>query len=373
MRAVATTFAALLFDPAQISERALSHGFAVALAGFDLEAPDLLLAAPGALPRWSVAFYRSRDKQLDSFAQLEHASELFDQELPPGVAVLGGASEGAVVYAIVYSDEIVHDMAYRFCPEGNTRHGLAEGDDGLSALHETDDDSHEELLAHDAPAVELDPHRGTTFLSRELGFSVLPSLVRALFEADKKLAIRLVDPSPSAITDETRRLCQTLGRRSGRGAFEPPAELAACAPYRAFVAAYDWVDPSDPGDLYRELALGRVEGTLHFHRAEQLSAALSRPGVQGLTPLAALLPSALGGGAKHERQLGLAQDHERLVIVDESGNRSEAGPTFGELIAYLALGWKQRDEIEEDLIGALMLRAKVRVDRTQETARSTSG
>ena len=38
-----------------------------------------------------------------------------------------------------------------------------------------------------------------------------------------------------------------------------------------------------------------------------------------------------------------------------------AGPTLGELIRYLALGWSRRAEAEEDMIEALMLRAKVRV------------
>ena len=61
---------------------------------------------------------------------------------------------------------------------------------------------------------------------------------------------------------------------------------------------------------------------------------------------------------------GLDPDEETLWIVDGSGeNRRLAGPTFGELLAYLRLGWSKRDEVEEDFIGALMLRAKIRADR----------
>ena len=52
-----TTLAVLLFRPSEVPERALSRGFAVALAGWEVPAPRLGLAALPGLPGWSVAFY----------------------------------------------------------------------------------------------------------------------------------------------------------------------------------------------------------------------------------------------------------------------------------------------------------------------------
>ena len=54
-----TSFAAVLYRPADVSERALSHGFGVAVAGFDVAKPSLLLGELPGVPGWSVAFYRS--------------------------------------------------------------------------------------------------------------------------------------------------------------------------------------------------------------------------------------------------------------------------------------------------------------------------
>ena len=58
----------------------------------------------------------------------------------------------------------------------------------------------------------------------------------------------------------------------------------------------------------------------------------------------------------------VARDGATLSLVDARGRTRTAGPTLGELLAYLALGWKERDDVEEDLIQALMLRARLRCD-----------
>ena len=58
--------------------------------------------------------------------------------------------------------------------------------------------------------------------------------------------------------------------------------------------------------------------------------------------------------------VALAPDGERLRLVGSFGIEREPGPTLGELILYLALGWRKRTAIEEHLVQALMLKAKVR-------------
>jgi hypothetical protein len=136
--------------------------------------------------------------------------------------------------------------------------------------------------------------------------------------------------------------------------------------YRAFVAAYDWQDPQDPGDLYRELSIGSIHGTLSFLRQHQLEAYGSNPAwspraTEGLYPIATLSPSALGPRGPGDRTLALARDMDTLLLVDAQGRAAPAGPTFTELLHYLALGWSQRDEVEDDLLGALQLRAHLRV------------
>lgn len=348
-----TSFAAVLYRPADVSERALSHGFGVATAGFDVAKPSLLVGELAGLPGWNVAFYRSGAAGGD--AEHEHACDLFDEELPPGLAVLGAAEKSdTVVYALTYSDELVHDDACKFTPDESVRRYVRDAEDGIEAGREGTAGDEEKILDHDASDEALRPHRGSTFLSECLGVPVLPLLVRALFEADKRVAIRLVAKEPEAIAEETRGLNRALRRQDGRGAYACPDAPAAV---QAFVAAYDWADPSDSADLYRELSIGNIKGTLFFYRGDE------RPQPEGFYALAALRGSALGGAPKGERVIALDKDEETLWVVDGS-NKKLAGPTFGELLAYLRLGWSKRDEVEEDFIGALMLRAQVVVTRS---------
>ena len=56
---MAPPIAALLFRPAEVPDRALSRGFAVALAGWDVPAPRLSVAPLPGAPGWSAAFYAS--------------------------------------------------------------------------------------------------------------------------------------------------------------------------------------------------------------------------------------------------------------------------------------------------------------------------
>ncbi|UQA56347.1 hypothetical protein [Polyangium aurulentum] len=381
---MATSFAAVLFRPTEVSDRALAQGFAVALGGFDVPAPRLLVAPLRAVPGWSVAFYASGAKGIAQEDELEHACELFEEELPPGLAVLDAATaEGhpeAVVYAITYTDGRLHDDAFRFDAQGVSRHFVHDDDEGVTVGFEAPDagESHE----LDAPATEDDeaemraldaaarPHRGSTYLSQQLGAPAIPALVGALFEADRRIVIRLVEPDATSIEAEVGRLNRALGRVNGRGAPPSPAAVGGVAPpaaYAAFVSAYDWADPADPQDLYRELAIGAVEGTLRFLRPEDLAALDADAGFRkaassGLYPIARLMGSALGGGGT-KGILALARDAEGLVLVKPSGGIVVAGPTFGELLRYLALGWSKRNEAEEDMIGALMLRARLRVEK----------
>jgi hypothetical protein len=156
---------------------------------------------------------------------------------------------------------------------------------------------------------------------------------------------------------------------SGRGAFAPPAAVQGVptpASYRAFVRAYDWADPADPRDLYRELSIGRLEGTLRFLRADDLLRLDTAPdwaaaARSGLFPIAHRTGSSLGGAANPPAVIALAEEGgERLLLVEPGRPPRVAGPTFGELVRYLALGWAARTEAQEDMIGALMLRAKLR-------------
>ena len=130
-----TSFAALLFRSDQVSDRALSHGVAVAVAGFDVPAPHLLVASLPGIPGFSAAFYRSGAKgpRHDEDDELDHARDLFEEELPPGLAVRDAAAEEAaaraprdgdgpvVVFAIVFDEDLPHDDAWRFDPEGYSR------------------------------------------------------------------------------------------------------------------------------------------------------------------------------------------------------------------------------------------------------------
>jgi hypothetical protein len=75
--------------------------------------------------------------------------------------------------------------------------------------------------------------------------------------------------------------------------------------------------------------------------------------------VARLVGSALGGGGEGTT-VGLAPDGQRLFVVRAGGRITPAGPTFGELCRYLSLGWSRRTDA--DLIGALMLRARLRCE-----------
>lgn len=374
---MAISFAALVLRPAEISDRALSRGFAVALAGWDVPAPELMIVPLAGVPGHVVAFYASgakvrRGAEDEAF---DLACELFEDELPPALAVLDAAleegREGARVYAITYAEGIFHDDAWRFDERGFERRFVHEGEDAVEAGVETAEGVEERAIDVDGDARALDQaaraHRGSTFLSRELGAPVLAALVGALFEDPRRLPIRLVEPTAEAITEETAHLCRVLHRVRGRGAFTATdvAGVPAPALARAFVAAYDWADPEDPEDAYRELALGGVEGTLRFLRAADLAALDADPtwkqAARGeLFPIARLGGSALGGGGGGKATLALVGESDRLVLVRAGQAPKEAGPTLGELIRYLALGWSKRTESEEDMIGALMLRARIR-------------
>lgn len=368
-------FACVLYRTAAVSERALSRGFAVALAGFELASPSVTTAELSGLPGWSVAFYRSGLK-LPRFEEHDHACDLFEEELPPGLAVRDAAEPGVgEVYALVYSDEVTHDDAWRFGERSMERRFVREGDDGLEVGVETLDSSSVELLelsptASDAEEqAQLRPHRGTTFLSAALGAPVLPAVIAAAFQADHRVAVCLVQPDPASIRAETQALNRVLKRVDGRGRSAFPVAVggvAQPAQHAAFAEVYDFADPSDPSDLYRELACGRVEGTLHFCRPAELEradpgAARAALAAAGAYPVATLASSALGGGsAKARRELGLCADGQRLLLAAPDGTTVEAGPTFGELLLYLSLGFKRRDDVEEDVIGAVMLKAKLR-------------
>ena len=213
------------------------------------------------------------------------------------------------------------------------------------------------------------PHRGSTFLSSELRAPALPALMGALFDTERRVDVRLIAPGPAAVADEARRLNRALRRVDGRGAFAAPpavAGIAEPAAHAAFVGAYDWADPTDLADRYRELSIGAIEGTLQFLRDVDLRAlgadpAWARGAAAGLYPVARLLGSALGASST-QAILGLAADGEGLALV-RAGRVVPAGPTLGELLRYLALGWSQRSDAEEDLIGALMLRARIRTGK----------
>lgn len=378
-----TTFAALLYRPAEIPERALSRGFAVALGGWDVPAPELQIAQLAGLPGFAVAFYVSGAAAADA---AEHLCDLFDEELSPPVAVLDAAAElghpEATVYALVYSEDFVYDDGWRFDSAGFERHFVRDGEDGIESGSETPDESLVETLAVDVPddATEgqeraivdsaLRPHRGTTFLSAALGRPVLPALMRSLFDVERKLPVRFVEPTAESITRETETLVHVLDRTPRRGAFPAPrlaSGLAAPATALAFIQAYDWHDPRDPGDLYRELAIGAVEGNLRFLRPDEIPSFEQDPAWKmaagaPLYPVAKLMGSALGGQATQAAMLAVGPDGDTLFRVRRNRPPEPAGPTFGELLLYLSLGWSKRSDAQEDLIGALMLRARLRTE-----------
>ena len=288
-------------------------------------------------------------------------------------------SPEATVLSLVFAEDVVHDDGWRFDGRGFERHFVREGEDGIERGVETPDASEVTEVVLDLPddatedeeraAVDraIRPHRGSTFLSAELRAPALAALMGALFAPERRLEVRLVEPGPEAIEEEVRRLNRVLGRVDGRGAFEVPrsiAGVAAPAAVEAFARAYDWADPADPRDLYRELSIGAIEGTLWFLREDDLRAAGADPGwgvaaKVGLYPVARLMGSALGGGGAGA-MLGVGADGERLWLVRPGEEPRLSGPTLGELLRYLSLGWSRRSDAEEDLIGALMLRARLR-------------
>jgi hypothetical protein len=379
---MATSIAALLFRPENVPDRALSQGFGVALGGWDVPSPRLLVAELPGCPGWSAAFYASAAKIPRGMEdeEFEHACELFEDELPPALAVLDAAIEmghpDAVIYAVTFAEDALHDDAWRFDARGVERHFVHEGEEGIEVGFETptagevkelevpERASEKEEL--DAAKTAVEPHRGTAFLSKELGTPMVGALMGALFAADRRIQVRLVEPDAASIEAEVARLNKALKRTSGRGAFEPPKWAPPA--YGAFVRTYDFNDPADPQDLYRELAIGAVEGTLRFLRREDFSALEADPAFRravslGVFPIARLFGSALGAGAAPKGILGIAKDGEHLRLVKTGGEVVDAGPTLGELIRYLALGWSARSEAEEDMIGALMLRSKLRAER----------
>lgn len=393
MSPMSTAFAALLFRTGELPDRALSQGFAVALGGFDVPRPHLLIATLAGAPGWSAAFYQSGAKlgKGAMHEEIEHARDLFDEELHPAICALDAAADmgrrDATVYALIYAEDPLIDDAWRVGPEGyERRYARDDEEEGLIAGVETADAcevtplepgvksgaSEAEERASIAKAAAA--HRGSAFVSRELGTPVLGALIGALFAPDRRVDVRLIEPSPEAIEEETRRLNKALRRSDGRGAFKPPREVAGVAlppAYEAFVRTYDWADPSDPQDLYRELAIGSIEGTMRFLRSADLakraagavSEAWAGAASRSLFPIAELVRSSLGGSRAQEATIALAADREHLMLVRPGGQIEPAGPTFGELLRYLSLGWTARSEEEEDFIGALMLRAKIRASK----------
>jgi hypothetical protein len=367
---MATSFAALLFPTAEVDDGALSHGFAVALAGWDVPSPTLTVSEIRALPGWSVAFYRSglAKGARGALEEREHAAELFADELPPALAVRDAAGAApARLCSIVFAEDEHLDDAVVITPDGFERRFVREGEDGLEAGRETPEGSDVEELADDVDDAALKPLRGSTFLSAELGVPVLPTLVAALWDDGRRVPVRFADPGPASVAAWTRRLVSVLRRTSGRGAPDALATVAGVAPpetVRAFAAAYDWADPADPKDLYREIAIGAVEGTLRFLRPADVERLAARPAfgalaARGLYPVAGLATGGLAASVE-DRWLSVGPDGEALLLATAAGAVRPAGPTWIELIMYLYLGYKKRDDVEEDLVEALMLRAKLR-------------
>ncbi len=131
--------------------------------------------------------------------------------------------------------------------------------------------------------------------------------------------------------------------------------------------AYDWADPADPRDVYRELAIGAIEGTLRFLRGDDLAALAAAP---AWATAARAASSTRWPGCSDPRwevvregaTIAIGPDGDRLALVRAGAAIAPAGPTFGELLRYLSLGWSRRSDAEEDLIGALMLRARLRCE-----------
>ncbi|HSO00287.1 MAG TPA: hypothetical protein VLS89_18470, partial [Candidatus Nanopelagicales bacterium] len=162
---MSTSFAAVLFRTAEVPDRALSQGFAVALGGWDVPAPRLLVAELPGLPGWSAAFYGSGAKRARGAEEeeFEHACELFEDELPPALCVHDAAAEQghpeAVIYAITYAEGFLHDDAFRFDARGVERHFVHEGDEGVEVGFETAESGGSQVLAPPEDASEDEQQR----------------------------------------------------------------------------------------------------------------------------------------------------------------------------------------------------------------------
>jgi hypothetical protein len=360
------SLAAILYPKGQLSDATLSRGFALTLAGWDLPNAHLVLAdLPGNAP-WSACFYQSGLHDPDE--AFDQAVELFEEQLPPGLCVRAMAGQpDLVVYAVVFTDDLVHDDVVRFSESGVSRRFVRDGEDGVEAGQEDDGDGHSRVLAGSSEH-EIREHRGTTWLEQQLGIAPLPALVQALYAAERKLSVRLVEPDADSIAEQVRQLNRSLGRQDARGSAGLPQTVAGVAlpvVLQRFASVYDWADPADPDDRYRDIAIGDIEGTLRFIRGEQCEslqhdAEWKTSAARGSFPLAQML--APDGSGPSKGVIALCPDGERLRIVGSFGIEREAGPTFGELILYLALGWRKRSALEEELIQALMLRARVRAE-----------
>src|SRR5262249_19007891 len=141
--------------------------------------------------------------------ELDHVCELFEGEPSPALAVLDAAAElghsNARVYLIAFAEDVPMDDVWRFDESGVLRHFVREGDDGILAGVATPEEERFVDIAIDArPGATEDeqqraldsaikPHRGTTFLSAELGGPALSALLGALFAADERIDVRLID------------------------------------------------------------------------------------------------------------------------------------------------------------------------------------
>lgn len=358
---MALQFACVIFASGTVTDEALSRGFAVATAGFDLDAARLTVGSLDGLAGFDVAFYASGRKH-EAYLELDHVEELFEEELPPGLAVLDHArrSPGSTpvqrVYSLVYDDASGLDDACVFDDDGFRRSFVRQGDDGPVAGSQTNDGEPTEQALSEEEAEGPHPSRGSLFLAQSLGQNLLVALSRALFTADRVVRVSLAGSGEEAARRATRALITSLKRTEGRGAPSPERVAGLPAELRAFAVTYDWADPTDPGDVYRELAIGRIVGNATF---KPLRASLAEPPAQeggaGHVPVLSLTKGALGGGgagsvARYDVATGL--------LLDERG--APLGPTWCELLTYLALGFGRRDDVEEDWIQALLLRAAVR-------------
>jgi hypothetical protein len=392
--------AAVLFRPDQVPTRALSFGFALAAAGSDAPDPHLLVAPLRAAPGWSAAFWHSGARRVRGGGftaedEMEHARELFEDELPPGLLAhratrelarecgddgAARAAGAAPVYALLLEESPFCDDGWRFDDAGVTRRFLRDGDDGLEAGYERADGAAVEPMALEISEAAGDEeerrevarlatlHGGAAMIGAEMAVPLAAALMAALYEADEKVPVRLVEPGPESAAREAARLVRVLGRTAGRGAFEPAPIVGVDPPaaHRAFAATYDWADPADAADLYRGLAIGRIEGDLRWARPAEAEAAAKVAGwetsrARGLYPVATLRAGALGSSG-NERFVAVDADGSTLWLAPRDARQEPrlAGPTFTELLRYLALGWSRRDAAGELVIGALMLRARVR-------------